>query len=96
MLAERTLMTDMQTDSQRIDFVLSRVLGRPATDEERKVLLAALQRSRSEFRSDRAAAGKLVHVGESTRNDSLDIQEHATWTSLCLAVLNFDETLNRE
>ena len=73
-----------------------RALARKATDAERKILLSGLNRTRRQFEATPQEAVKLVSVGESKRDESLDPLEHAAWTSLCLAVLNFDETLSRE
>lgn len=84
------------TDSQRIDFVFACLLARPASDAERKVLLAALQRSRSEFASDPKAADALLAMGDSPRDPAIAAIEHAAWTALCLGVLNLDETLTKE
>ena len=105
MLAEYTLQhnaadDDVETadknDAERIDIVFKRVLSRMASDSERKVLLGGLQRTREQFAADSEAAQNLLNVGESARDQSIDAVEHASWTALCLAVLNLDETLNRE
>ncbi len=83
-------------DSVCINEIMRRVLARPASDRERQVLVRGLQRSRAEFANDPSAAATLLAVGESAPMESLDAIEHAAWTSLCLAVLNLDESLNRE
>jgi hypothetical protein len=93
-LAERVLTSD--SDEDRIDAVFRRLLARHATGEEKTILLAAIDRSRGEFRTDPEAAGKLLAIGESKRNEQLDAIEHAAWTSLTLAVMNLDETLTKE
>jgi hypothetical protein len=95
-LAETTLASAMASDSSRIDFVMRRVVARRASDAEQKVLLAGLGRTRQQFDLDPSAAAKLVSMGESQPSESLDAVELASWTSLCLAVFNLDETLNRE
>jgi hypothetical protein len=101
-LAERVLTSDNagaasnKIDEARIDAVFRRLLARRATGEEKTILLAAIDRSRSEFRADPEAAGTLLGVGESKRNEQLDAIEHAAWTSLTLAVMNLDETLTKE
>ena len=38
---------------------------------------------------------KLVGVGESARDQSLDVARHAAWTALCSLILNLDEALNK-
>lgn len=101
-LAERVLMSDnagaadSRNDDARIDAVFRRLLARRATGEEKTILRAAIARSRSEFRADPEAAGQLLAMGESKRNEQLDAIEHAAWTSLTLAVMNLDETLTKE
>lgn len=95
-LAERVLSAADDSDATRIDDVFRGLLARRASDEEHVILLAAIERSRKEFRSDPESARKLVSVGESPRHEHLDPIEHAAWTSLALAVMNLDETLTKE
>lgn len=95
-LAQAVLKSDAGDDQSRIDFVLQRVLARNATDAERDVLLRGLKRTGNQFANKKSDALKLLSVGESPRDESLDQVQHASWASLCLAVLNLDETLNRE
>ena len=73
-----------------------RVLARRATGQEQAVLVRGLERTRGEFRSAPEDAQKLISLGESPRDESIAAVEHASWTSLCLALLNLDETLSRE
>jgi hypothetical protein len=63
---------------------------------EREILLGTLQRSRSGYRQDGAAAMALLSVGESPRSQQLAADEHAAWTAVCLAVLNLDEALTKQ
>ncbi len=83
-------------DAARLDRAFQRVLSRDASAAERAILLAGLTRSRRQFQSAPADAQKLLAVGESPRDASLDPVEHASWTALCLAILNLDETLTKE
>ena len=95
-LAEKVLKSNVESDAERIDQVTNRVLSRDASDAEQEILLRGLERTRDQFTTKPEAAEKLVSVGESARDESIDTVEHACWTALCLAVLNFDETLNQE
>jgi cytochrome c553 len=95
-LAENVLMTSMVNDEDRIDDVFRRLLARGATEHEKKILMAAIDRSRQEFQAEPEAATKLLAIGESQRSEDLDAVEHAAWTSLALAVMNLDETLTKE
>ena len=107
-LAERTLLEDREqnqkqksqpdeeTDSARIDRVMKRVLARPASVRERSILLGGLKRTRQQFADDSEGALALLAVGESDHDKSINPSELASWTNLCLAILNLDESLNRE
>jgi len=48
------------------------------------------------FKADGAAAKQIVGVGESKRDESLDVVDHAALASVCLAIFNLDEALTRE
>ena len=83
-------------EPQVLEQVMRHVLGRPPSTREEMILLRGLRRSRNEFKERPEQARMLLAVGESPRDESIDAVEHAAWTTLCLAVLNLDETLNRE
>ena len=87
---------DEETDSARIDRVMKRVLARPASVRERSILLGGLKRTRQQFADDSEGALALLAVGESEHDKSINPSELASWTNLCLAILNLDESLNRE
>ncbi|MDG2221103.1 MAG: PSD1 and planctomycete cytochrome C domain-containing protein [Rubripirellula sp.] len=95
-LAETALASPAKSDSDRIDEIMQRVLARACSPAERQVLLSGLQRTRLQFADHPEAAVQLIDTGDSPRNENLDAAEHAAWTSLTLAILNLDETLNRE
>ena len=84
------------TDADRIDTIMKRVLARPASEAEREILLRGVNRTRGQFADGSKDALALLSVGESDRNENISPAELAAWTNLCLAILNLDETLNRE
>ena len=83
-------------DRERIDRILQRVIARRASQDEQAILERGLERARKQFAQEPDAAIAFLSVGQSARDETIDASELAAWTSLCLAVLNFDETLNRE
>ncbi|MGB0599382.1 MAG: PSD1 and planctomycete cytochrome C domain-containing protein [Rubripirellula sp.] len=95
-LAETVLGSPAKSDSDRIDQIMRRVLARSCSPAERQILLSGLQRTRLQFADHPAEAVQLLEMGDSPRNETLDAAEHAAWASLTLAILNLDETLNRE
>jgi len=95
-LAQRALAADSADFDAQLEVVYRRVLSRSASPDERDILRAGLDRSRGQFRQHPTDADKLLAVGESPRDKTLDPIEHASWTALCLAVLNLDEALTKE
>ena len=95
-LATQILNTPASDDAVRIDHVFQRVLARTATPSEKNVLLTGLSRSRQEFAEHPNNANSLLAIGDSKASSDLDRIELASWTALCLAVLNLDETLTKE
>ncbi len=98
LLATETLLAEVgqDADRERLDRVFERLLARATDQQEQRVLLAALQRTRQQFAADPQATQELLSVGQTPAESSLDPVELASWTSLCLAVLNLDETLTRQ
>lgn len=94
-LSERVLLARVD-DERRLDEALLRVLARPATAQEREILLQGLKRNRQHFAAAPEQAQQLLLVGDSPRSADLAPVEHASWTALCLSILNLDEALNRQ
>ena len=47
------------------------------------------------YQKDAKAAEKLLKVGESPRDDKLDMAELAAWTMIASTLLNLDEAVTR-
>ncbi len=60
------------------------------------MLLGSLSGFRSTYRQDRAQVTKLLSVGESKTDFTLDAREVAAWTALASMILNLDETITAE
>lgn len=95
-LAEQVLSDPALSDDQRLKVLYQRCLIRDPSLAEQSILRGSLQRLRTQYAADPEGAGKLLSHGESPRDRRLQSTEHASWTSLCLAVLNLDEMLSRE
>ena len=72
------------------------VLARSPSAVEQSILLASWQRQQAGFKTNPTSATKLLAVGESKRNDKLDVLEQAAWTSVCNLLFNLDEALTKE
>lgn len=93
----QSLLEDAESDDrQRLQTAFRRIVCREISATEADIILGGLERSRREYREDIDAANALLAVGDSAHNETLDAADHAAWTSLCIAILNLDETLTRE
>ena len=80
----------------RLSHAFRLVLCRKPTDLDLKVLRRAYEKQAAIYAKDIASAKALLAVGESKRDETLDVAEHAALSAVCLAILNLDEALTRE
>jgi len=95
-LAQLALRTGGGSDRERIDFAFKLATARTPDPQERDVLLGSLSEFRSTYRQDQAQVTKLLSVGESKPDSTLDARELAAWTTLASMILNLDETITAE
>jgi hypothetical protein len=94
-LAERMMKEGGDSIRDRIDFGYGVLLGRAATDSEAAVLEKILKAEQRAFQADGEKAKAFLSVGESPRDESLDLTEHAAWAVIANLMLNLDEVLTR-
>ena len=70
--------------------------GRAPAPEELAILADAHRRALERFRADRAAAARLVAVGEAGGDPRLDAAAHAAATVVASLLLNLDEVVSKE
>jgi len=93
--AERIVQEGGDSVDQRLTFAFRSVLTRDPSADERRVLQSLYDAQLRKFRTDAAAAKKLLQVGESPANGQLDASELATWTVIANALLNTDEAVTK-
>jgi hypothetical protein len=81
--------------ADRIAFAFRLATARHPKAEEAAVLKRIYDAQLAAYRSDAAAATKLLSVGESPRDEKLDAPELAAWTVVATTVLNLDETVTK-
>jgi hypothetical protein len=79
----------------RLDFMAKRLLARPFRAEEMAVVRGSLDDLLAHYKARPTDAGKLLAVGESRADPSLDAPTLAAWTMLANELLNLDEVLNK-
>ncbi|HWE38938.1 MAG TPA: DUF1553 domain-containing protein [Isosphaeraceae bacterium] len=94
-LAQVVLRRDCGRDDDRIAFLAARVLGRPLRPEEAKVVRSSLDDLLAHYRAKADDAKKLLAVGASKADPTLDPPALAAWTMLANELLNLDEALNK-
>jgi hypothetical protein len=92
--AQRILKTEGD-DSARLARAFELATSQRITDEQSRILAELLADQRLAFAGS-SEAEKLLVVGESPRDTTLDTGEHAAWTMVCSAILNLDQTLVKD
>jgi hypothetical protein len=92
-LGERMLREAGPSDAARAKFAFRLLATREPTPSEMKLLTALYREQRSLFAADPDAAKKLIRVGDSKPDSSLQPVELATATVLAQTVLNLDATV---
>jgi hypothetical protein len=94
-LAERLLTESPATTEERIAFAFRLATARHPAAAEIAVLRRVFDEQLAIYRANTEAAAKLLAVGESPRNERLDIAELAAWTTVASMILNLDETVTK-
>jgi hypothetical protein len=78
-----------------LDCMARRLLSRPLRPAEAKVVRASLNDLLAHYKANPADARKLLAVGESPADPSLEAPTLAAWTMLANEMMNLDEVLNK-
>jgi hypothetical protein len=94
-LAERILTEGGKTSDDRIAFAFKLCTARQPNEKEMTISKQVLAMQLEKYQKDKAAGEKLLKVGESPRNEKLDVVELAAWAMVANTILNLDETVTR-
>jgi mono/diheme cytochrome c family protein len=94
-LAEKTLKEGGTTAASRLDFIARRLLARPFTPQELRVVEPIYNDLYSHYQAKPEQAKKLIAFGESKSDPALDAATLAAYTMVVNEVLNLDEVLNK-
>jgi hypothetical protein len=94
-LGQRVLRESGADTSARLTYAFKLCTARPPRPAELPILRALYEKQRLRYGRDRAAALRLVGVGESPRPADLDVAELAAWTAVGNVLLNLDETITK-
>lgn len=79
-----------------IEEAFALVLSRLPKEREKEVLDNIFNRAQIRFTADPDSARKFLANGDSPRNSTLEEVTHAALATVCLGILNLDETLTKE
>ena len=94
-LGERAMKEAGQGDEERLTFIFRLATSRRMTDEERPLVKNVLARARKHYSDRPLEAKKLMQIGESPADDSLNVIEAASFATIATVLLNLDETITR-
>jgi hypothetical protein len=93
-LAEQAMHSVGGFDAQ-LDFLISRILARKLTPEERTILSSTFKDFKNYYASHEEDAAKLLNAGEKKADPALAPGDYAAMTMLANNILNLDEALNK-
>ncbi|HEY3787705.1 MAG TPA: DUF1553 domain-containing protein, partial [Urbifossiella sp.] len=94
-LAEKTLKEGGKTAAARLDFIARRLMARPLTPAELKIVEPIAQELYLHYQKKPEDAKKLISFGESKADPTLDVASLAAYTMVVNELLNLDEVLNK-
>ena len=94
-LAQRMVKEGGQNARERVTYGYRLVAARKPKPIVANILVAAYNEELENFKKNTEAADKLLNVGESKRDESINNAEHAAWTIVASMLLNLDEVITR-
>ncbi|REJ94246.1 MAG: DUF1553 domain-containing protein [Planctomycetota bacterium] len=94
-LAERMLLKAGDTAEEKVTFAFRAATARYPDADETAILIEQFEAQTQTFNQNPGDALRLLSVGESPRNESLDPAELAAWTTVASMILCLDETVTR-
>jgi hypothetical protein len=94
-LAQRIVKEGGKTAKDRVIFGYRIATSRTPKPIAAQILLGAFNEELENFKKNPEAAGKLIAIGESKHDESINSAELAAWTIVASMLLNLDEVITR-
>ena len=94
--AQRVLQMGGADFDSQLDYAFMLTTARPADELRKRVFRNLYDSQLKEFSTDATRAGELLNFGETKRDESLNLAQHAAWTTVASAIFNLDEVITKE
>ncbi|OAI47887.1 hypothetical protein AYO44_08625 [Planctomycetaceae bacterium SCGC AG-212-F19] len=94
-LAERTMKDGGTTVEKRLAYMFRLVVARPPDPKELAELVSAYSDHLAKYSGNPETAKKLINIGETKPDATLNPGELAAWTMIGNLILNLDEVINK-
>jgi hypothetical protein len=94
--AQRVLQKGGADFDSQLDYAFMLTTARPADELRKRVFRNLYDSQLKEFSADATRAGELLKFGETKRDESLNLAQHAAWTTVASAIFNLDEVITKE
>ena len=95
-LAERMIREGGEAPADKVAYAYRLATKHRPRAEVEEILTESFQDYFDRYRADRAAALELVNVGDSPRDETLDIAELASYTMVASMIMNLDRTITKD
>jgi hypothetical protein len=93
--ARHLAQESLESKADRLNFMAERLLARPLTAKERKIVKLSADDLLTHYQAAPKAAEELLAVGESKPDAKLEAPTLAAYTMVANELMNLDETLNK-
>ena len=94
-LAQKLLLQPQATTEQRIESAFRIVTSRRPSPSELSILQRLYREQKLHFDSQLEAAKEFLSIGETARDETLELADHAAMTVLVETLMNFDEAVTK-
>jgi len=94
-IAKRIMKDGGKTPRERVEYAYRLVTSRKPKPIVAQILLGVFNEELENYKKNTEAAGKILAVGTTKRDESLNASEHAAWTIVASIILNLDEVITR-
>ena len=95
-IANRIMKDGGKTNRDRVEYAYRLVTSRKPKPIVAQILIGAFKEELENYKNDTEAAGKILTVGTTRHDESLNASEHAAWTIVASMILNLDEVITRQ